>query len=186
MKKRYQTPIALATALALALSGPMSAMAGHDDYGKHGKGHYSGKTWKGHDHHGGKSWKHHGRKGGKYNKYYGHRGGHGHGKHVTKYKYKYDDDDDGEKFLIGLLVGGIAGYAFSQHNDQTYQVYDSYAVRDPVYTSSGYSTGGGSCLQQREYQSRVIVGGRTVDAYGTACLQPDGSWRYGPAELEPY
>ena len=143
MKKRYQTPIALATAFALALSGPMSAMAGHDDDGKHGKGHYSGKTWKGHDHHGGKPWKHHGYKGGKHNKYYGHRGGHGHGKHVTKYKYKYDDDDDGEKFLIGLLVGGIAGYAINQYNDQTYQVYDSYAVREPVYTSSGYTASGG-------------------------------------------
>jgi surface antigen len=25
-----------------------------------------------------------------------------------------------------------------------------------------------------------------VDAYGTACLQPDGSWRRGPAQLVSY
>jgi surface antigen len=30
---------------------------------------------------------------------------------------------------------------------------------------------------------KVIVGGRSVDAYGTACLQPDGSWSRGPAKL---
>jgi hypothetical protein len=29
----------------------------------------------------------------------------------------------------------------------------------------------------REYQSTVIVGGRPQPGYGTACLQPDGSWR---------
>lgn len=42
-----------------------------------------------------------------------------------------------------------------------------------------------SCLQDREYQSTVIVGGREVEAYGTACLQPDGSWLRGPAKLVP-
>jgi hypothetical protein len=29
----------------------------------------------------------------------------------------------------------------------------------------------------REYQSTVIVNGAPKPAYGTACLQPDGSWR---------
>ncbi len=29
----------------------------------------------------------------------------------------------------------------------------------------------------REFQHRVFVGGREVDAYGTACRQPDGSWQ---------
>jgi hypothetical protein len=32
------------------------------------------------------------------------------------------------------------------------------------------------CLQVREYQTEIVVGGRTVPAYGDACLQPDGSW----------
>jgi len=29
----------------------------------------------------------------------------------------------------------------------------------------------------REYQTTVIVGGREESAYGTACQQPDGSWK---------
>ena len=28
----------------------------------------------------------------------------------------------------------------------------------------------------REYQQTVTVGGKTAEAYGTACRQPDGSW----------
>jgi surface antigen len=42
-----------------------------------------------------------------------------------------------------------------------------------------------SCLQQREYQTVVTVGNREVEAYGTACLQPDGSWLRGPAKIAP-
>jgi surface antigen len=29
----------------------------------------------------------------------------------------------------------------------------------------------------REYQTEVVVGGKTEHAYGTACRQPDGSWK---------
>jgi surface antigen len=29
----------------------------------------------------------------------------------------------------------------------------------------------------------VIVGGKEAQAYGTACLQPDGSWYRGPAKV---
>jgi surface antigen len=29
----------------------------------------------------------------------------------------------------------------------------------------------------REYQTEVIVGGKREAAYGTACRQPDGSWK---------
>jgi surface antigen len=29
----------------------------------------------------------------------------------------------------------------------------------------------------REYQTSVVIDGRTQTAYGTACRQPDGSWR---------
>ena len=32
------------------------------------------------------------------------------------------------------------------------------------------------CLRLREYQTEIVIGGRTVPAYGDACLQPDGSW----------
>lgn len=29
----------------------------------------------------------------------------------------------------------------------------------------------------REYQQTILVGGRTVEGFGTACRQPDGSWK---------
>ena len=40
----------------------------------------------------------------------------------------------------------------------------------PSYRSSN----GLTC---REYQTTISVGGRLQNAYGTACLQPDGQWR---------
>lgn len=40
----------------------------------------------------------------------------------------------------------------------------------PAYTDAR----GRTC---REYQTTVTVGGTPQPAYGTACLQPDGSWR---------
>ncbi|MEA2778548.1 MAG: hypothetical protein QOK29_92 [Rhodospirillaceae bacterium] len=32
----------------------------------------------------------------------------------------------------------------------------------------------------REYQTNTIIDGKPQRAYGTACLQPDGTWRIGP------
>jgi hypothetical protein len=32
-------------------------------------------------------------------------------------------------------------------------------------------------LTCREYQSQITIGGRIQPSHGTACLQPDGSWR---------
>lgn len=29
----------------------------------------------------------------------------------------------------------------------------------------------------REYQANIVVNGRSQPSYGTACLQPDGTWR---------
>jgi hypothetical protein len=43
----------------------------------------------------------------------------------------------------------------------------------PVYTDSY----GRQC---REFQSTVTVGGAPQPSFGTACLQPDGSWRIVP------
>lgn len=52
------------------------------------------------------------------------------------------------------------------------------AIRQPDRPPAG-------CLMIREYQTRIVVGGREVEAYGDACLQPDGSWRTGPPKLVP-
>ena len=62
-----------------------------------------------------------------------------------------------------------------------------YVNPPPVYApppSVAYQTvqpvpGGplASNQQCREYQSTAVVNGQAVPSYGTACLQPDGSWR---------
>ena len=41
------------------------------------------------------------------------------------------------------------------------------------------------CLMIREYQTRLTVGGRQVEAYGDTCLQADGSWRRFAPKLVP-
>lgn len=41
-------------------------------------------------------------------------------------------------------------------------------------TRQGTDSTGNQC---REYQSTVTIGGKTEQAYGTACRQPDGSWK---------
>jgi len=168
MKLQKKSRAVVAAIMMISLVAPTAAIA-DDDYYRHGNGHGYGH------------YKHHG--GG----YYGHGR---HGKYVTKNKYK--NDNDGEKLLIGLLVGGIVGYAIGDsRNSRAY--HDSYAPA-PTSPREGYSTTEysrissteGTCLQEREYQNKVIIGGRTVDAYGTACLQPDGSWRYGPAQVASF
>ena len=47
----------------------------------------------------------------------------------------------------------------------------NYGTVTPV--REGTATSGRQC---REYHHTVVIGGREEEAYGTACLQPDGSW----------
>lgn len=54
---------------------------------------------------------------------------------------------------------------------RTYEVVPApanYTIVDNSVGNSGYC---------REYNQNVTVGGRTQSSYGTACLQPDGSWK---------
>ncbi|MBM3532858.1 MAG: hypothetical protein FJX60_07470 [Alphaproteobacteria bacterium] len=52
--------------------------------------------------------------------------------------------------------------------------HDGIAHGTAVATRDGWSDTGSYC---REFQQTVSIGGRTEQAYGTACLQPDGSWQ---------
>lgn len=114
--------------------------------------------------------------GGSYGYYGGHRGGHG-----------------GE-VALGLLTGGLLFYALTanqRNNDTVYvqqqPVYvqpeqqQQWTQRQPVQPQNLDS----SCLQVREYQTTITVGNQSVPAYGQSCLQPDGSWKLGPAIPEP-
>jgi len=48
-----------------------------------------------------------------------------------------------------------------------------YVQAPPIVTYANNITDDRYC---REYQSTTRVGGRLQPSYGTACLQPDGSW----------
>jgi hypothetical protein len=102
---------------------------------------------------------------------------------------------------IGLGILGLA-LAASANSKKNRQVRDrdwnnpdgSYPADPPVgYREPDYDANlpaandlvDISCLQTREYQANIRIDGKTVRAYGTACLQPDGSWRKGPPTAEP-
>ncbi len=55
-----------------------------------------------------------------------------------------------------------------------------YRAREPAYVDGGY-VGGGSAPPPtsycREFTQQTRIGNQVKEVYGTACLQPDGSWR---------
>lgn len=60
-------------------------------------------------------------------------------------------------------------------NTTTLWTNPDHDVEATVTPKPAFTDGTGqSC---REYQQSVTVGGRTEMAYGTACRQPDGSWK---------
>ncbi len=56
------------------------------------------------------------------------------------------------------------------------QEEDDYRTRAPVYVQQSY-VGSRSTSYCREYTQQVRIGDRIEESYGTACLQPDGSWQ---------
>jgi len=61
----------------------------------------------------------------------------------------------------------------------------SQIYREPITSSSAQAATDPTCLQTREYTTTIIIEGKEVQAYGTKCLRPDGSWSYGPAQPVP-
>ncbi|MGB5259250.1 MAG: hypothetical protein WBO34_01870 [Gammaproteobacteria bacterium] len=175
MNAKTITSALIAAVLGFYLGLPGMVLAGDRQYDRHGSGHSGGHRYKQDRHHKRNKkrqygYNRHHNKGYNNRPYYRHRGYGGN-------YYYYDDDDDYDELLFGLVTGGILGYALNQSQQE--QRYVNLPPPD-AYSHSG------SCLQQREYQTTVIVGGRSVDAYGTACLQPDGSWTRSPARVAPY
>jgi surface antigen len=95
--------------------------------------------------------------------------------------------------LLGALLGSQVGKsldnadraAMSQTTQQSLETAPSGTTtswRNPDSGNYGtitpqpayQSSGGGYC---REFQQTVTVGGRQESAYGTACRQPDGTWK---------
>jgi len=94
--------------------------------------------------------------------------------------------------LLGGLMGGNIGRSLDEvdkmkaqraHSQaQTAPIGDAIAWNNPdsgnsgtvTPTRDGYADNGNYC---REFQQTITVSGETQQAYGTACRQPDGSWR---------
>lgn len=97
----------------------------------------------------------------------------------------------------GVLLGGFLGSEVGKSLDRADQAYMSRTTQQTLETaptgrtsswrnpdSGNYGTitpqpafqtsGGEYC---REFQQTVTVGAKTEQAYGTACRQPDGSWK---------
>jgi surface antigen len=96
----------------------------------------------------------------------------------------------------GVLLGGLLGSEIGSSLDRADQAFAAQA-NQRAYTApigetirwnnpdsgnygtitpvrDGRTTSGAHC---REYTQTIYVGGRSESGYGTACQQPDGSWR---------
>lgn len=94
--------------------------------------------------------------------------------------------------LLGAYVGSEVGKSLDRADQQYAAQAETRAYSAPIGQSiswnnpeSGHSgsytpvrdgndAGGNYC---REYQTTVNIGGQSQQAYGTACQQPDGSWK---------
>lgn len=94
--------------------------------------------------------------------------------------------------LIGALAGSEIGKSLDRADKAALQQANKQAREAPVGESitwknpetgnhgsvtpvrEGESESGKYC---REYRQRIIVDGREQTGYGTACQQPDGSWK---------
>ena len=98
---------------------------------------------------------------------------------------------------IGTLGGALLGNSVGKSLDRADRLHASRAaesahtapIGQPVVWRNPDSGNQGSVTPVREgrqtatgaycreYQQTVTVGGRTEEAFGTACRQPDGSWQ---------
>ena len=95
--------------------------------------------------------------------------------------------------LLGAYLGSEIGTSLDKADQAHAQRAETQAHNAPIGETiqwnnpdSGHSgsvtpvrdgTDSASGQYCREYQTTVTVGGETQDAFGTACQQPDGSWK---------
>tara|TARA_R110000824_G_scaffold118960_15_gene272355 strand:+ start:46714 stop:47232 length:519 start_codon:yes stop_codon:yes gene_type:complete len=160
------TALALVAATSMTLSAPAFADGRH-----HRGGDRGGWGWSDHPH-----------RGGGYNRGYdrGYRNGH--------HERGSDDALAAVAIVGGVILGAALLSAAAQSQPQTVYApapnynsgygssygYDQTPVQ-AVPTSDIYRAQSGQYC--REYESSANIGGRMTYGYGTACQQPDGSWR---------
>lgn len=97
---------------------------------------------------------------------------------------------------LGVLVGGLVGSEIGASMDRadrlaleqnTHRAYTAPLNQPIVWNNpnngnqvivtpirDGTAANGGYC---REFQQTIVVGGQSQQGYGTACRQPDGTWK---------
>jgi hypothetical protein len=104
------------------------------------------------------------------------------------YGHYYQDNDAYKWLAFTAITLGILNY-MNEAQQREYEAAQIAAVTAPIgepiiwregdasgaviATREGTTPSGRYC---REFQHHVTIGGRTEEAYGTACLNPDGSW----------
>ncbi len=94
--------------------------------------------------------------------------------------------------MVGAVAGAMIGGSIGRHMDEQDQIKTSLALENvrtgvpatwvnpdtgyeyAVTPTNTYESASGPC---REYTVDATIGGKTEQAYGTACRQADGSWK---------
>ena len=111
-----------------------------------------------------------------------------HGHWYPGYAYHFHDDDAYKWLAFTAITLGVLDL-LNEEQQREHEAAQVAATTAPIgeriiwneggasgavtATREGVSTSGRYC---REFQQQVSIGGRTEQAYGTACRKPDGSW----------
>jgi surface antigen len=95
--------------------------------------------------------------------------------------------------IVGGILGGTIGNRIGNQMDEQDRARMSQAIiRTPTHQTAAWTNPDTGITYQvtpirtyqttqhrycREYQTTVIINGEAQKAYGTACRQPDGSWK---------
>lgn len=102
----------------------------------------------------------------------------------------YYSDNDAARFLGLTALGFVALSALNESQQRAHEEAMIQATNAPIGEPIQWDNGGRSGTvtavrdgqtpdgrQCREFQQRVTIGGKQEEAYGTACMQPDGTWQ---------
>ena len=111
-----------------------------------------------------------------------------HGHWYPGYAHHYHDDDAYRWLAFTAITLGVLDF-LNEAQQREHEAAQIAATTAPIgeriiwqeggasgaviATREGTSTSGRYC---REFQQEVAIGGKAEQAYGTACLNPDGSW----------
>ena len=124
--------------------------------------------------------------------YGGHYNGHYGGHYYPSHNHHYYSGTD---VFLGATLGFVLGAALTPpvyyapppprvvyREEVVYAPPPRVVYREPATVVYRDPPRGNGCLQTREYTTTVTIDGRQVEAWGTRCLRPDGTWSYGPAQ----